>query len=156
MVVKMHQALHQRSLQGCFTRNGDRNSWSLSQMKVTKLLLLYIFCCSGHFSMWKCIFLGSTKGDNSPCLSSAIFSLCLSILHKRFRPHSVSDDIFLGISLMHYMHRELKNVMYLVLLYNLSKILFFFFFSIRECDVTWMNNEFWQWSGTYCRSLFIV
>ena len=40
---------------------------------------------------------GVTGGDSGlcscvPCLSSAIISLCLLILHKRSRPHSVSDD----------------------------------------------------------------
>ena len=39
---------------------------------------------------------GDTVGDSGlcccfPCLSSAIISLYLLILHKRFRPHSVSD-----------------------------------------------------------------
>ena len=39
---------------------------------------------------------GDTVGDSGlccrvPCLSSAIISLCLLILHKRCRPHSVSD-----------------------------------------------------------------
>ena len=39
---------------------------------------------------------GVTVGDSGlcscvPCLSSATISLCLLILHKRFKPHSVSD-----------------------------------------------------------------
>ena len=39
---------------------------------------------------------GVTVGDSGlcccvPCLSSAIISLCLLILHKHSRPHSVSD-----------------------------------------------------------------
>ena len=39
---------------------------------------------------------GVTLGDSGlcccvPCLSSAVVSLCLLILHKRSRPHSVSD-----------------------------------------------------------------
>ena len=39
---------------------------------------------------------GDTVGNSGlcccvPCLSSTIFSLCLLILHKRSRPHSVSD-----------------------------------------------------------------
>ena len=28
-----------------------------------ELSLLYIFCCSGHFSRWKCIFLGRNEFD---------------------------------------------------------------------------------------------
>ena len=40
---------------------------------------------------------GGTAGDSGlcccvPCLSSAIISLFFGILHKRSRPHSVSDD----------------------------------------------------------------
>ena len=40
---------------------------------------------------------GVTVGDSGlgccvPCLSSAIISLRLLILHRRSRPHSVSDD----------------------------------------------------------------
>ena len=40
---------------------------------------------------------GVTVGDSGlcccvPCLSSAIISLCLLILHERSRPHSVSDQ----------------------------------------------------------------
>ena len=39
---------------------------------------------------------GVTVGDSGlcccvPCLSSAIISLCLLVLHKRSRPQSVSD-----------------------------------------------------------------
>ena len=59
MVVKMRQAHYLRFLQGCFTINGDMSSLSLSKKwKWMELLLLYIFCCSGLFSMWKYIFLG--------------------------------------------------------------------------------------------------
>ena len=73
-----------RSLQGCFTINGDRSSLSiLKKWKQMELPLLYIFCCSGHFSMW------------------------------------IYVVVFLGKSLMYHMHRELKDAMYLILLYCL-------------------------------------
>ena len=111
----MHQALYPRSLQGCFTIYGDRSSWSLSKMKVNgTAFILYIFCCSGHFSMWKCI--------------------------------------FLGISLMCYMQRQLKDTMHLVLLYCLLKnsfcvcvcivlLLFFFFLYENVTSLGWTLNS---------------
>ena len=69
-----------------------------------------IFCCSGYFSMWKCI--------------------------------------FLGISLMYYMHREPKDVMYLVLQYCLSKNIFPLFSlymrTWRHLDKHWILAAIWH------------
>ena len=53
-----------------------------------------------------------------------------------------------------YMHKELKDSMYQVLLYCLLISLSFFLIFIQEHDITWMYTEFWQRSGVYWHSFF--
>ena len=49
MAVKMHQALYPRSLQGCFTINNDRSSWSLSKMKMNGTAFIVYFLLQWSF-----------------------------------------------------------------------------------------------------------
>ena len=49
VVVKMHQALYLRSVQGCSTINGDRSSWSHSKMKVNGIAFIVYFLLKWSF-----------------------------------------------------------------------------------------------------------